>query len=370
MVFDWVKPLGETGMYLLFGVLGLSFLMMMLGWFYRLASISAFVIFTYIELIDKTNYLNHYYFVSLVCLLMIFLPADRYFSLSVWLRPQRLLERVPRYVIAIVMFQLSVVYFYAGVAKLNTDWLVHAQPLKIWLPAHSHLPVIGPLLTEEWVAYAFSWFGAFYDLTVPFFLLISRTRPFAYIAVIVFHTLTWILFPIGMFPFIMMGATLIFFPAHYHQRVIKMFQKMPARMAPAAKYKPWLSKRIVAGLLVFFVVFQLAFPMRYLLYPGHLFWTEEGYRFGWRVMLMEKAGYAIFHVTDPESGRKWEAKNYDFLTPNQEKMMATQPDMILQFAHFLEDKYEAMGFPGPGDPGGKLCNPQRGPEPPVHRPGS
>ena len=32
---------------------------------------------------------------------------------------------------------------------------------------------------------------------------------------------------------------------------------------------------------------QLAFPFRYLLYPGNIFWTEEGYRFSWRVMLME-----------------------------------------------------------------------------------
>src|SRR5690606_5724759 len=89
---------------------------------------------------------------------------------------------------------------------------------------------------------------------------------------------------------------------------------------------------IAFGLTIYFLV-QITFPFRYLAYPGKLFWTEEGYRFSWRVMLMEKAGYAIFHITDPESGRSWEANNYDFLTPNQEKMMATQPDMILQFAH-------------------------------------
>jgi hypothetical protein len=37
-----------------------------------------------------------------------------------------------------------------------------------------------------------------------------------------------------------------------------------------------------------FIAFQLLFPFRYLCYPNELFWTEEGFRFSWRVMLMEK----------------------------------------------------------------------------------
>jgi len=31
--------------------------------------------------------------------------------------------------------------------------------------------------------------------------------------------------------------------------------------------------------------------------------------------------------------------NKDYLTPQQEKMMATQPDMILQYAHFLREEF-------------------------------
>jgi hypothetical protein len=60
---------------------------------------------------------------------------------------------------------------------------------------------------------------------------------------------------------------------------------------------------------------------------------------------MEKGGYAIFKVKDKDSGRNWEVRNYDFLTPVQEKMMSTQPDMILQFAHFLAEKYHKKGMP-------------------------
>ncbi|MGB4399560.1 MAG: HTTM domain-containing protein, partial [Daejeonella sp.] len=84
----------------------------------------------------------------------------------------------------------------------------------------------------------------------------------------------------------------------------------------------------------------------YLLYKGELFWTEEGYRFSWRVMLIEKAGYAQFTVKD-RTGKFVVVNNSEFLTVLQEKMMSTQPDMILQYAHILKDHYQKHGFKAP-----------------------
>jgi hypothetical protein len=97
---------------------------------------------------------------------------------------------------------------------------------------------------------------------------------------------------------------------------------------------------------VFFAV-QVLLPFRYLLYPGSLFWTEQGYRFSWRVMLMEKAGHATFRVRDPRTGQESEVNNRHHLTANQEKMMATQPDMLLQYAHYLDASYREQGIPDP-----------------------
>ena len=54
---------------------------------------------------------------------------------------------------------------------------------------------------------------------------------------------------------------------------------------------------------------------------------------------MEKAGTAFFYITDPITGKKSEVFNARFLTSLQETMMATQPDMILQYAHFLDQQY-------------------------------
>src|SRR5690606_11881429 len=100
-------------------------------------------------------------------------------------------------------------------------------------------------------------------------------------------------------------------------------------------------------LFVVFFSFQIIFPWRYMLYQDELFWTEEGYRFSWRVMLTEKMGYAQFIVTDKATGQKVIVNNNDFLTKNQEKMMSTQADFILQFAHMLEKHFRQQGMTEP-----------------------
>jgi len=346
--FEWVKPLGETGMYVLFVLMAISALCIAAGFLYRISAALFFVLFTYVELIDKTNYLNHYYFVSIISFLLIFLPAQRYFSLDAFFRHSLKANRIPNYFLLIIKVQVFMVYFFAGLAKLNPDWLLHAQPLKIWLPAYSELPVIGGLLTEEWVAYVFSWFGCLYDLIIPFLLFMPRFIKPAYMLVIVFHLATSLFFNIGMFPYIMIALTSIFFSEQFHVGLIRKLKAMAGRSSeeePTMEYVPSHNfKKAVLALMTIHVVLQLCMPFRFLLYPGNLYWTEQGYRFSWRVMLMEKAGTAFFYVRDKATGKELEVSNGDFLTPMQEKMMSTQPDMMIQYAHFLKTHYEQKGF--------------------------
>ncbi|MFB6305419.1 MAG: HTTM domain-containing protein, partial [Flavobacteriales bacterium] len=366
---EWIQPLGEFGMYSLFAIMAVSSLFIMLGLFYRFSIILFFLTFTYVEFIDKTPYLNHYYFVSLVAFLLIFLPANRYFSLDILKNPCLKKKYIPLWTIAIIQFQLGLVYFYAGIAKLNPDWLLDAQPLKTWLPAHSDIPIIGSYMNDLWTAYFFSWFGAVYDLSIPFLLLFHKTRNWAYFFVIAFHIATGILFPIGMFPYIMILSTLIFFPADFHLKLIEILKipfnfsntnhsqkTQPYKTLPdfAAEkqrrrgfFKRTTINRIAALGLGCYVLFQLAFPWRHLLYPGNLFWNEEGYRFSWRVMLKEKEGTSFFYVKDPKTGNEIEIDNNDFITDYQEKVMNTKPGMILQFAHYLEDHFKEKGINDP-----------------------
>jgi hypothetical protein len=349
---SFVKPLTTYGLpdwltYAVFIAMAVAALGILLGYYYRVSALSFALLFTYTELWDASNYLNHYYFVSLLSFLLVLLPAHRAFSLDVRRKPQLAAESVPFWTVFVLQLQLGIVYFMAGVAKIHPDWLLEAQPLRLWLAAHSNFPLLGSLFTYTWVAYFFSWFGLVYDLSIPFWLSHAKTRPLAYTAVVAFHVLTWLLFPIGVFPWVMIGLTLIYFPAPFHQRILQLLAYRPklATFAPSAE-KMRIPKLLGPALVVFFA-FQLVFPFRYLAYPGNLFWTEQGYRFSWRVMLMEKVGMAQFTVVDRQSGKAVEVNNRQYLTPRQEKMMATQPDFMLQYTHFLAREYQTAAGPAP-----------------------
>jgi hypothetical protein len=121
--------------------------------------------------------------------------------------------------------------------------------------------------------------------------------------------------------------------------------------APASQVlKQWTASppTYVKGLLAIYFAIQVLLPLRAYAYPGPLAWGEEGYRFGWRVMLVEKVGQATFTVIDEENERQTVINNADYLTPYQEKQMAIQPDFMLQFAHHLADEFEReKGYKSP-----------------------
>lgn len=350
--FEWVKPLSELGMYMVFLLLLITSIGIALGLFYRFASLLFFLLFTYVELIDITNYLNHYYFISLIAFLLCILPAHRSFSIDTSSNPSIQLQTIPKIYILILKFQIGVVYFFAGIAKINYDWLFQAMPMSIWLQAKAHWPLIGNLFTEKWVAYSASWMACVFDLFVVFCLLSKRIRVPAYFVLVVFHVITGIMFPIGMFPWIMILATLLFFPPEFHQKIINLIQsKLKPKKVPQiivnSLFLHGSKKKVLLSFFLLYASFQILFPFRYLCYPEKLFWTEQGYRFSWRVMLMEKAGSATFFVTDSNTGKRGEVDNSQFLTPTQEKMMATQPDLILQYAHILKEEVESRGLINP-----------------------
>lgn len=345
--FEWVQPLGDTGMHVLFGIILLCALLITVGLFYRLAAVVFFLCFTYVELIDATTYLNHYYFISLVAFLLIWLPANRYYALDAYFKLVTPKRMVPAWTVNIIRFQMAVVYVFAGIAKLNADWLLEAQPMRMWLPGTTHIPLVGPYMYQTWVAYLFSWFGAAYDLFIVFFLLNRKTRPVAYLLVVVFHAATAIFFPgIGLFPYVMIVCGLIFFSPAFHERLLALlpFGKRWEHTGGTYHYPALPSVQWLWGI---YVVQQLLIPFRYALYPGHLFWTEEGYRFSWRVMLMEKSGAAYFTVKDTATNQRMEVTNAAYLTPLQEKMMSTQPDMIVKYAHHLASEFKKKGMEHP-----------------------
>ena len=354
--FGWVPRPGPLGVHLLFATVGLTGLGIAYGRFTRAFAAVFFVAFTWIELIDRSTYLNHYYLVSMVAAWMVLMPLEGRLGTAEVRRPR------PRWVLWFFRAQLALVYFFAGVAKIRFDWLLLGEPLHTWLPRYLEIPLVGPLMGTRALALLMSWVGMLFDLTIPFWMLWKRSRPFAYAVVVFFHGATSALFYIGIFPFVMSGLTPIFFEPDWPIRVRRWWDSRVRKRAeltdapatleaeeqdtanseskPASSTHPTLAWPLLALLSLHFVV-QLLLPLRQNLYAGSSTWHEQGFRFAWNVMLIEKTGMVEFHVRS-EAGETV-IHPREILTPLQLRMMQTQPDMVLQFAHYLRDRWRREG---------------------------
>lgn len=340
--FEWVTAPPAPWTTVLFVAMAVASLCIALGLFYRVATVAFFVVFTYVELIDVTNYLNHYYLVSLLAFLACWLPLHRAYSLDALRRPALATRTLPAWMTWLLRFQVGVVYVNASLAKANSDWLLHAQPLNIWLQSLVDTPLIGPWLELWTVALALSWAGFLYDLTIVPLLLWRRTRILAYLTVIAFHAMTGVFFEIGMFPYIMMVSTTVFFAYDWPRR---LFRSAATADAPSgASEPPRRLPRVLVAALALWCAFHVAMPLRTHLYGGSVNWHEQGMRWSWRVMVREKNGAVTYRVTVPGRAGEVLVPPRHYLDKRQEREMSGQPDLILQLAHQIGRDFASRGL--------------------------
>lgn len=320
--FPWIDglPVPEAPLlYAMFVAMAVCGLLLAASVRPKLAAAVHLACFLYVELLDRALYLNHYVLVTWIEAILLLLPLGA--------------ARTPAWGLWLLRACVGSVYLWAGLCKLNPDWLLRGEPLHTWLSARADAPLLGWLFAERSLALLMSWGGALYDLLVPFALLTTRGRPAAYLLVIAFHLVTWLLFPIGIFPWLMIIATSLFSPPSWPRRWLggKALPPLPSPL-------PALRTAAVCGL----IAALLSFPGRFLLYGTDVNWTEEGFRLAWRVMLVEKTGMVDFRVVEPATGRTWRQRPDD-LTPLQLQQMRTQPDLIAQYARHLKRRHALEG---------------------------
>jgi vitamin K-dependent gamma-carboxylase len=338
--FGWVQPLPGDGMFWLFHGLGALAVCIVLGLGYRLAMAAFWLAFTYVFLLDQAQYLNHFYLISLVSFLMIFVPAHRALSLDALLRPGIRAQTAPAWTLWLLRGQMAVVYVYGGLAKLNPDWLA-GEPMRAWMAERTDFPLIGHLFTQEWMVFAFSYGGLLLDLFIVPLLLWRRTRLAALGLVMLFHALNDQLFNIGIFPYLAAASTLLFLPPGWFR---PSFLRRDASARPAAVPRAARPALIVTGLAAWFAV-QMLLPLRHLLYPGDPSWTEEGHTLAWHMRLRAKGGDIALYASDPASGTSWRLPAESWLSARQFDQMKDNPHMILRFAHGLRERLADEGFP-------------------------
>ncbi len=330
---DWIRPGPLWVMRAGYAALGVLALLIAAGFWLRPAALLFAAGFTYCHLCDKTNYLNHYYLVSLLAVLLAIAPLARRRDGRPHAR-----RRIAFGYLLVFRFQVAAVYFFAGLAKLNADWLLRAQPLDTWLAERASMPLVGPLLAQGSTAYLFSWAGLAFDLTIPLLLLLPRTRAWAFALVVSFHAATAALFPIGLFPWVMTLSAMLLLPPDWPAGLARLRVARRHVTAVETTSASRMSRPLV-GLLAVHLALQALLPLRYHWSEGNANWTEAGFRFAWKVMLIDKRGHVDFTAW-AQRGENLERIEIDparHLTPLQVQVMTRRPDMLLQFAHHLQD---------------------------------
>lgn len=347
--FDWVRPWSAPWMHLHVGALAVLGMFIACGVRTRLAAAAFAVGFAYVELIDRALYLNHYWFMTLAAVWLAVLPG-----------PSPLRHRgqvgTPRTVPAVTVWtlrvQLAGVYVFAGIAKLNPDWLGRGEPLHTWLAARTDRALVGPLLDQLWLALTVSWAGAAFDLTIVAWLLWGRSRPYAYAVLVAFHLATAMLFQIGVFPWVMIALTPICFAPDWPSRLRRWPPPSQPPPSPPASTTPTRRRSASGGvgwpLIAFLTVsatINVALPLRHWFADGNVRWNDDGYELSWRVMLTDRTGYLEFDVVDPASGQRWRVGPEVVLAEWQIAEAASRPPLALHTAHLVLDHFAALGHP-------------------------
>ena len=329
-------------MYWQFAALVVLALFVAAGFHYRISAALLCVGFTHVFLAEKGAFQNHFYLLCLLSLLMTFLPAHRAFSIDALRGRVARSDTAPAWTLWLLRGQVALVYFYGGIAKLNADWL-QGEPMRLWLEGYGDYWLIGPYVREEWLVGLFTYGGLLLDLLIAPLLLWSLTRPYAFALGQIFHMLNHWIFRIGIFPWFMLGANLLFFEPDWPRRRWTRLRKVS--YAPVAATSLAERHRAVAvALLCAYAAIQILMPLRHYLYPGNTSWTEQGHRFAWRMMLRDKKVQAELTMRDPRSGVSFPVDLKRYLVPWQRRAIVNDPDMILQLCRYLREEKRRQGY--------------------------
>ena len=325
--FDFLQPLPGDLMYYYFILMGIFGLLVMVGYKYRFSMACYALMWTCVYLMQKTSYNNHYYLMMLLCWLMVFLPAHRWFSLDAKLTPEVKSPSAPRWTYLVVIFQVWIVYTFASVAKWYPDWL-NGTTTALFMQGKSDYWLIGPLLQLDWVHWSIAYVGILFDLLIVPLLLWRRTRFLGFAISVFFHLFNSIVFQIGIFPYMSIAFALFFFSSETLQkRFLPKKELYTLGEVKIPKYKP-----LLIGVFSIYFIFQIGRPLRHWAFQDDVLWTEEGHRLSWRMMLRSKGSRLVVYTQEEGSVEKKPYNYRKILSSKQQRSAKSKPDLLWRLA--------------------------------------
>uniref|UniRef100_A0A8V5GYA5 Vitamin K-dependent gamma-carboxylase n=1 Tax=Melopsittacus undulatus TaxID=13146 RepID=A0A8V5GYA5_MELUD len=289
-----LRPLPLDGMYLLYSVMLLGALGMMLGCWYRLSCVAFLCPYWYVLLLDKTSWNNHSYLYGLLAFQLTFMGADRYGSVDGLFRPHKRNAHVPLWNYTLLRAQIFLVYFIAGLKKLDMDWVSGYS--------------MGSL-ARHW-------------LFAPFRLVLSEQS-----------TSLLVLFSIGMFPYTMLVSNGLFCHPAWPRRLLAQ-SPAPPGPAPTATMGHGgglrLRQHLAAAFTVLYVLEQLFLPYSHFITQGYNNWTNGLYGYSWDMMV-----HSRFHQHVKITYQDGLTGDVGYLKPGvftQSRRWKDHADMLKQYA--------------------------------------
>jgi len=320
-----LHPVSNVNLILLGYIMLIANAGMLLNKFARFSTIIFFSCFTYFWILDKGYFNNHYYFISLICFIVFLIEKESSFSKNL---------HTPKISIFSLQLMIFIVYFIAGLNKLNPYWLFDFQPIRHILELKADI-TNNPFFKKEILIMGVSYLGLIFDLSIGFFLFFKRTRLFAFLAIVLFHLTNYWIFKdvgeIGIFPFLMISTIVIFIDPIYLNKLFHLNDKPVIQKTNSI----FLNK-----FLVIFLIIQIILPFRHFLFHGHVDYNGIGQRFSWRMKIMYKESEIDYFITNIMTREKYNVNIKTMLTNRQYNNLKYFPDLIVPLAKKIQ--IEAM----------------------------
>ncbi|QDT13113.1 HTTM domain-containing protein [Planctomycetes bacterium K23_9] len=368
--FEWVKLWPGNGMGWHFFITKVAAITLAIGFLTRLSGAVLCGAIAYVLLVERQIYLNHYYLLSCLAGLMLFLPAGRRLSVDSFLGIEHKSQVFKRWQFWLLRFQVGIPYVYGAIAKMNSDWLA-GQPAGIYLEQNRDVGLVDAYLQIPGAVLMFAWGGLLYDLLVVPMLMYRKTRWLAIAMSIVFHVTNSQIFNIGVFPWFMLIAIVVFFPedsiaklTHSTRAMAKVwlskysdtslsyrqaFQSIqknehpdPLKLGDQGASSMTLFAKCGFAMAIVYVSVQLILPLRHWVLPGNPAWNERGHRFAWRMMLRNKTVLTTFKVVAPDGSYQFFPSTV-VMTHYQSSRAERIPELMRQAAVELKKMAKQTG---------------------------
>ncbi|XP_043392183.1 vitamin K-dependent gamma-carboxylase isoform X1 [Chelonia mydas] len=351
---NFLEPLPLDWMYLLYAVMLLGALGIMLGCCYRLSCLLFMLPYWYVFLLDKTAWNNHSYLYGLLGFQLTLMDANRYWSIDGLRDPRKRNAHVPLWNYTVLRMQIFIVYFIAGIKKLDADWVEGYSMGSLsrhWLFDPFKL-VLSEEMTNLLVVHGG---GLVLDLTAGYLLFFDTTRPAALVFVSYFHCMNSQLFSIGMFSYTMLATSPLFCSPDWPRRLGARFPACLRRLLPSleppqpseacvyggperkgrgrGERGPGLRQKLGALFTVLYVLEQFFLPYSHFITQGYNNWTNGLYGYSWDMMVHSRS-----HQHVKITYRDGVTGELGYLNPGvftQSRRWKDHADMLKQYAACL-----------------------------------